>query len=65
MRHEGSAEQICFANGTLEFWVVDADEKTVEVSHADGRVVVYKSGQQIPLFFSPGAVLAVDAIFAE
>jgi Uma2 family endonuclease len=55
--------KVCLENGSREFWVVDLDEREVEVWTPDGRSVTYKSGQQIPLFFAPGADLPVDAIF--
>ena len=55
-------EQLCLENGSLEFWVVDSDRRQVKVSTSDGRAIVYKAGQQIPLLF--GGALAVDAIFA-
>ena len=54
----------CLGTGAREFWVVDMDKRTVEVSTPDGRSVTYKSGEQIALFFAPGAHLAVDATFA-
>ena len=52
---------LCLANGSREFWVVDAKRRQVEVSTPDGRAVTYKSGQKIPLFL--GGRLSVDAIF--
>jgi Uma2 family endonuclease len=57
-------KKLCLANGAREFWVVDTDHRQVEVSTPDGHTLTYKSGQEIPLFFAPGARLAVDAIFA-
>lgn len=56
--------KLCLENGSREFWVVDIDQRQVEVSTPDGRPVTYKSGQQIPLFFATGALLDVDAVFA-
>lgn len=53
--------QLCLENGSQEFWVVDPPRRAVEVSTAGGRAIVYKSGQQIPLFF--GGSIAVDEIF--
>lgn len=55
-------EQLCLENGAKEFWVVDPRRKQVKVSTADSRTAIYKSGQQIPLFF--GGAIAVDEIFA-
>jgi Uma2 family endonuclease len=54
---------LCLSNGGLEFWVVDGDQHQVEVSTPDGRIVTYKSGQEIPLRF--GGRLAVAAIFGK
>src|SRR5258707_6316791 len=56
--------KICLENGSREFWVVDQRAREVEVWTPDGRSVTYKSGQQILLFFAPGASIAVDDIFA-
>lgn len=58
-------EQICLENGCSEFWIVDLARRWVKVSRLDGRTAIYKSGQNIPLFFAPGQDLLVDAIFAE
>lgn len=55
--------KLCLANGSVEFWVVDPQQREVEVSTADGHSVIYSAAQQIPLFFSPGSHIAVDAIF--
>lgn len=55
---------VCLENRSREFWIVDIDRREVEVSTPDGRTVMYKSGQQIPLFFAEGSTVAVDAIFA-
>src|SRR5205085_8380086 len=57
-------KKLCLENGAREFWVVDIDDRTVEVSTPDGRTVAYSSGQHIPLFFAQGATIAVDEIFA-
>jgi Uma2 family endonuclease len=56
-------KKLCLENGSKEFWVVDSDHREIEVSTPDGRTVTYKAGQQIPLFFAPGASISVDAIF--
>ncbi len=55
--------EICLENGCREFWVVDPKRCEVEVHTPDGRMIRYKSGQEIPLFFAPGSTLKVDAIF--
>jgi Uma2 family endonuclease len=53
---------LCLANGSREFWVVDTKYRLVDVSTPDGLTVTYKSGQEIPLLF--GGRLSVDAIFS-
>jgi Uma2 family endonuclease len=55
--------RISLANGTREFWVLDGKRRQVEVTTKDGRVTVYQSGEEIPLYFAPGKSIAVDAIF--
>lgn len=55
--------KLCLANGSVEFWVVDPEQREVEVSTPDGHSVIYSSGQRIPLFFSPGSAIPVEAIF--
>jgi Uma2 family endonuclease len=55
--------KICLENGCREFWVVDPKKREVEVSAPGDRTITYRSGQQIPLFFTDGASLAVDSIF--
>jgi len=52
-------------NGGRQFWRVDLDGRFIKVSTPDGHTITYKSGQHIPLFFAPGASIAVAAIFAE
>jgi Uma2 family endonuclease len=57
-------EQTCLENGALQFWVLDTNRRQVKVSTPDGKFIIYKSGQHIPLFFAPGASIPVDEIFA-
>ena len=56
--------KLCLENGSLEFWVVDPDHREIEITTPDGRSIIYKSGEQVPLFFAPGARLAVQDVFA-
>jgi Uma2 family endonuclease len=56
-------EQLCLANGTLEFWVVDPDRRHVRVSTCHGNARVYRPGDDIPLALFGNAKLAVNAIF--
>jgi Uma2 family endonuclease len=51
------------SNGTREFWVIDADKRTVHVTNADG-VKLYSAGDLVPVTLTPGKSIAVDAIFA-
>jgi Uma2 family endonuclease len=55
-------QKLCLATGSHEFWIVDVDLREVEVSTPGGHSVIYKSGQEIPLFF--GGRIAVDEIFS-
>ena len=57
-------KDLCLQNGAVQFWVVNKDRRTVDVSTPDGHTVTYRSGQQIPLFSAPGKHLPVDEIFA-
>jgi Uma2 family endonuclease len=63
MREMRERKKICLENGGKEFWIVDPDDREVEVSTPDGRSITYKSGQQVPLFFALDGRLQVDAIF--
>ena len=56
--------KLCLENGSRVFWVVDIEHRQVEVSTPDGRTIIFKSGQKIPLFFAAGAHLDLDAVFA-
>ncbi len=55
--------KLCLENGAREFWIVDSVDHEVEVYTTDGHWMIYKPGQQIPLFFAPSTALAIDAIF--
>ncbi len=55
--------KLCLENGSREFWIVDSEQREIEVWTPDGRSIIYQSGQQIPLFFTDGQTLAVDAVF--
>jgi len=57
-------EQICLANGSKEFWVVDPNRRRVRVTTADGHTKTYETGQQVPLpLFGPDARVNVDDVF--
>ncbi len=55
--------KLCLTNGAVEFWVVDPEQREVEISMPDGHSVIYESGQRIPLSFAAGSHIQVDAIF--
>jgi Uma2 family endonuclease len=54
---------VCLANGALQFWVVDEDEKSVTAIHQDGSVIVYRMGDTIPLAAFGSDELPVARIF--
>ena len=56
-------EQLCFAAGCREFWVVDPDAQSVRVARADGPTSVYITGEHGPLPMFGAISLAVDEIF--
>jgi Uma2 family endonuclease len=57
-------QQICLANGSLEFWVVDPKRHSIKVTGKDGHTRTYSSGHQIPLtILRAEATLNVDAVF--
>jgi Uma2 family endonuclease len=56
--------KICLSNGAIEFWLVDPEQREVEVYRADRELTTYRAGQQIPLFFADGATIPLNAIFA-
>jgi Uma2 family endonuclease len=57
-------EQLCFAAGCREFWVVDPDARLVRVARVDGPTSVYTAGEQVSLPMFGAVSLAVDEIFA-
>lgn len=57
-------EQLCLANGSREFWVVDPDRRQIRVATPDGTTKTYGSGREIPLPLFGEARLSVDSVFA-
>lgn len=55
---------LCLANGTLEFWIVEADAATVSVVRAQGTAKVYGVGTSLSLAAFGGPELTVAEIFA-
>jgi len=53
---------VAISAGTREFWVVDAEKRTVQITDLAGSKV-YPSGEVIPLRLWGNATLAVDRIF--
>lgn len=54
---------LCLANGSREFWLIDANAQTVSVMRPEGSVLVYSSQQSIPLAAFGAGDLPVDEIF--
>lgn len=55
---------LCLANGTLEFWIADADRRSVTVIHGNGSISLYPSGQSIPFTLFGGKAVPVAKFFA-
>jgi Uma2 family endonuclease len=54
--------QICLANGSREFWVVDVDRQQVKVTTPDGHTVTWPTDGEIPVPFGSHATLKVADI---
>jgi Uma2 family endonuclease len=54
---------VAMSSGTQEFWVVDAANRTVQVTELSGTRT-YAAGDAMPLALFGGASVAVDQIFA-
>lgn len=55
---------LCLGSGTIEFWVIDPERKSVSVVRKEGAVALYNAGSAIPLDSFGGGELAVDEIFS-
>lgn len=56
--------RLCLRNGALEFWIVDLDDRSVEVRTPDQRSVSYSCGSAIPLpEVLGGGEIPVDGLF--
>jgi Uma2 family endonuclease len=55
----------CFQGGCQEFWVLDPNLKTIEVSTPDGRSRMYAVDDEIPLDRFAPAKVAVADVFAD
>ena len=58
-------QSLCLANGTVEFWIVNIDQRNISVTHRDGSVQTYNPGDHIPLALLNAPPVPVDAIFAD
>ena len=55
---------LCLTHGSLEFWIVDEEHRSIAVFHRDGSKAVYSSGEAVPLSaFAPGS-LSADEVFS-
>ena len=52
-------EPVCLANGSREFWVVDAIRAEVRVTTPDGHTVTWRSDGEIPVPFGRQAKVRV------
>jgi Uma2 family endonuclease len=52
-----------FSCGTREFWLVDPDAQTIEVSIPGAATRAFKPGDQLPVASIPGALRDVSRIF--
>jgi Uma2 family endonuclease len=55
-------EQICLANGSLEFWVIDPDRRQIKVATPDGTTVTYRADAEVPVHFGDRGKLKVADI---
>jgi Uma2 family endonuclease len=60
-------EQLSFAAGTRQFWLIDTEDRTIRVTSSDGSFHVYTDGDYIPLDpLEPGVdALPVSLVFTE
>ena len=54
-----------FAAGTQEFWIVDANERSIQVFYPNAEERVYAFGESVPVAVLPGHSLPVAALFEE
>jgi Uma2 family endonuclease len=55
---------VAMSAGTLEFWVVDGNSRSVQVT-TRGGVRTYRAGESIDLTAVPEVTVSVDAIFED
>ncbi len=52
-----------FEAGTQEFWVVDTDERSIEVCYSNNQERIYTFAESVPVGVLPGHSLAVATLF--
>ena len=52
-----------FSCETREFWLIDADARTIEVSVPGCTSRVYRAGDHVPVSVIPDAVLSLNDLF--
>lgn len=55
---------VALSAGTVEFWVVDAETRTVQTTYLGGSKV-YGCGEMVPLCMFGDALVSVDRIFVQ
>jgi Uma2 family endonuclease len=56
---------ICIENGCRQFWVVNAERKTISVSTPDAKTITYRKDEQIDLAEFGGGELSLADLFVE
>lgn len=54
-----------FSGGTREFWIVNPDNQTIEVSAPGSATRIFGMGDTLPLSVIPGALFPVDVLFQQ
>jgi Uma2 family endonuclease len=54
-----------FDGGCSEFWMLDPESRTVQVSTTDGASHSYPEGQEVPVRVLGGVPIPLDAIFSD
>jgi Uma2 family endonuclease len=58
-------QNAAFAAGTQEFWVVDTDERSIEVCYSNHQERIYTFAESVPVGVLPGESLVVADLFKE
>jgi Uma2 family endonuclease len=54
-----------FAAGTIEFWVVDTVERSIQVHYPNNTERIYAFADSVPVAVLPGQLLPVASLFEE